>query len=135
MSNPPLVMDGPPQLVLYAVRNRDRQYFWAKGRKGYGDTWVDELKMARIYAKIGPARGTVTFFANAYPQYGIPEIVELRVNEVVALQETARVKKSMDRKAKKKAEYARRHAEWEAEQAQKNLAEAQATLRRLGRTV
>ena len=128
-------MDGPPQLVLYAVRNKDGQYFRAKGYGGYGDTWVDELKKARIYAKIGPARGTVTWFANHHPKYGIPQIVELRVTEVFALNETERVKKSMDRKAKKKAEYARRHAEWEAEQAQKNLAEAQATLRRLGRTV
>lgn len=121
-----------PLLVLYAVRNRDGQYFRSKGY-GYGDTWVDELKKARIYAKIGPARGTVTFFANAYPQFGIPEILELRVNDVVVLQETERVQKSMDRKAKKVADRVRRHAEWEAEQAHKKLAEATETLRRLRR--
>ena len=120
-----------PFLVLYAVRNRDGQYFRAKGYGGSGDTWVDSLQKARIYPKIGPARSQVTFFANNYPKFGIPELVELRVTDVVVLDETARVKKSMDRKAKTEAAAKAYWAKCKLEEAEKQMAEAQATIRRL----
>jgi hypothetical protein len=123
-----------PLVVLYAVRNKDGQYFRAKGYGGSGDTWVDSLKKARIYSKPGPARAQVTFFANNYPKYGIPELVELRVTEVVAFKEEIRVMKSQYRKEKEKAERAKRDAEQERKYAEKQLAEAQETLRRLGKT-
>lgn len=125
-------MNDPTLLTLYAVRNRDGQYMRAKGYGGYGETWVDDIKKARIYPKPGPARAQVTFFANTYPQFGIPELVELHVTRVEAVQETARVQKSMDRKAKAAAEAKKRHAEWELEQARRKLAEAQATISKLG---
>ena len=121
-------------MTVYAVRNKDGEYFRAKGYCGSGDTWVDSLKKARIYPKPGPARAQVTFFANNWPEFGVPELVELRVTEVVVLNEDKRVKKSQYRKEKEKAERAKRHAEWEHQKAQKQLKEAQETLRRLGRT-
>ena len=120
-----------PLMVLYAVRNRDGHYFRAKGYGGYGDTWVPDLKKARIYPRPGPARAQVTFFANHHPKYGIPELVELRVTEVVAIQETERIRKVQTRKAKQEAESAKRHAQWEKDQAQKKLSEAKETLARL----
>ena len=123
-----------PLMTVYAVRNKDGEYFRAKGYGGSGDTWVDSLKKARIYPKPGPARAQVTFFANNWPEFGVPELVELRVTEVVVLNEDKRVKKSQYRKEKEKAERAKRHAEWEHQKAQKQLKEAQETLRRLGRT-
>ena len=118
-------------LMLYAVRNRDGKYFRAKGFGGCGETWVDSLNKARIYPKPGPARSQVTFFANNYPKFGVPDLVELHVTEVVVLAERERVKKSQDRKAKEEAADAERHAQWEKEQAQIKLNEAQTTLKRL----
>jgi len=123
-----------PLMTVYAVRNKDGEYFRAKGYGGSGDTWVDSLKKARIYPKPGPARAQVTFFANKWPEFGVPELVELRVTEVVVLNEDKRVKKSQDRKEREIAEQEMRHAEWEQQQAQKQLKEAQETLRRLGKT-
>lgn len=122
-----------PLLTLYAVQNRDGEYFRAKGFGGCGDTWVSDLKKARIYPRPGPARAQVTFFASNYPQFGVPKLVALNVTEVVTVDETSRVQKSQDRKAKQEAERAKRHAEWERDRAQKQLEEAQRTLARLGR--
>ena len=102
--NPPLVMEPDVKLVLYAVRNKDGWYFRAKGG-GLRGNWVDSLKKARIYSKPGPARAQVTFFANNYPKYGVPELVELRVTEVVTLNEDVRVKKSMNRKPRHKKRF------------------------------
>jgi len=118
-------------MTLYAVRNKDGQYFRAKGYGGSGETWVDSLSRARIYPKPGPARAQVTFFANNYPQYGIPKLVELHVTEVVDVDETSRVQKSQNRKAKEIVERKRRHAEWEKEQAEHKINEAKETLQRL----
>jgi hypothetical protein len=119
-------------LTMYAVRNRDGQFFRAKGYGGSGDTWVDSLKKARLYSKVGPARAQVTYFANKYPQYGIPELIELWVTDGGVLNEEDRVKKSQDRQAKQKARWEKSLAEYNRKQAEKKLAEAQETLSRLG---
>lgn len=118
-------------LTMYAVRNQEGKFFRAKGYGGYGDTWVDDLKKAKIYPRIGQARSRVTFFANTYPQYGIPDLVELRVTEMIAVQEVKRVKKSQSRKEKHEAEMKKQRAEWEKKRAEEQIAKAQATLRRL----
>jgi hypothetical protein len=123
-----------PILVLYAVRNRDGQYFRAKGYGGGGATWVDDIKKARIYPKAGPARAQVTFFATKYPQYGVPDLVELHVTETVVADETTRVKKSLDRKAKFVAASQARRAQWEMDRANQKLAEATMELQRLRET-
>lgn len=107
-----------PLLIMYAVRNRDKKYFRAKGYGGTGDTWVDSLSKARIYPKVGPARAQVTFFANNYPKFGIPDLVALLVTDVVVVNEKERVKESQKRKAKEDAKYAAYKAKWEQEQAE-----------------
>ena len=48
-------------LIMYAVRNRDGQYFRAKGYGGSGESWIEGLARARIYPRPGPARQVVTF--------------------------------------------------------------------------
>ena len=110
--------DDASMMVLYAVRNKNGQYFRAKGFGGGGDTWVDELRKARIYPRIGPARATVTYFALHHPSFCVPDLVELHITKVVAVQEVDRVKKS----AQKKEEQA---ARWHAKQAQIDLARAE----------
>lgn len=90
------------ELELYVVRNNEGKYFHSKGYGGYGNNWVDELKGARIYAKIGPARSQVSFWASAYPKYGTPVIVVLTVTASKVLQEDDRVKKAAIKRKKEK---------------------------------
>ena len=95
-------------LKFYAIRNRDGKYMRSKGFGGHGEKWVDELKKAKIYPKIGGARSQVTYWANNYPEYGIPELIELNVTEMAVVSEEERVKKSItDKKI--------RQAKWKAE--------------------
>ncbi len=69
---------------LYVVRNRDGQFFRAKGFGGSGDSWVDDLGKARFYAKIAPAKSQVTFFAKHHPKYGTPAILEFTLDVAAA---------------------------------------------------
>ena len=124
-------MDQEPLLKFYAVQNRDGMFFRSKGYGGYGETWVDSLAKAKVYTRPGPARGQVTFFANNYPKFGIPTLIELHVTKMILITETDRVKKSQDRKAKDEAAFEKRQAEWELKQAKRKLNEAKDTIDRL----
>ena len=42
-------------MKLYAVRSKDGKYFRAKGYGGYGESWVDDIKNARLYKKLSQA--------------------------------------------------------------------------------
>ena len=64
-------------MKLYAVRNQEGKYFRAKGYGGYGNSWVKELEKAKLYSKLAQARSRVTWWYNAYPDYGICDIVVL----------------------------------------------------------
>jgi len=81
------------KMKLYAVRNAEGKWFRRKGYGGYGATWVDDFSKATIYNKIGSARSRVTFFAKTWPEYGIPDLVELNVTSTKVLDETERVEK------------------------------------------
>lgn len=120
------------KIKLYAVRNKEGNWFRAKGYGGYGKTWTCDIKRARLYAKITPARSQVTFFANKWPEYGIPDIVEFSIGEVKILDETERVKK----KQKEKIEYEKKQKilrqEWQTKRAKEKLLKAQEELDRLG---
>lgn len=122
-----------PLISFYAVRNEQGKYFRSTGYCGYGDTWVDSLNKAKIYSRIGPARGQVTYFANAYPEYEIPEIVELQVTNAIAIKETARVKKAQENKAKADAKYTKYIAEYTRRNAEKQIADAQNILNNLNK--
>jgi hypothetical protein len=109
-------------LELYVVKNSDGKYFRAKGYGHYGHSWVDDIKQARIYAKLSPARSQVTFWANNYSQYGTPVILKLTATVTEILDEVERVKKANEKRvlaeksqkiseAKRKMENARRDME------------------------
>lgn len=66
--------------TFYAVRNKKGKFFRSRGI-GYGDRWVDNLSDAKVYGKIGPAKGAVTYWAKSFPEYGVPDIVEITVTE------------------------------------------------------
>ena len=118
------------ELQFYGVRNKEGKWFRAKGYGGYGETWVKELKKARIYNRIGPARAQVSYFSNEYPEYGIPDIILFKCTELVVLDETERVLKQKKSKefAEKKREMINRkrdleEAQRQFEQSQKRLKE------------
>ena len=125
-------------LILYTVRNEKGQYFRAKGYGGSGNTWVDDINKAKIYGRIGGARGTITWFANNYPKYPTPELVKLTVTGFEVLDETKRVEKAKQKKIKEEAERKKREAERrkadaerELQNAERKLAEAKATIKKL----
>jgi hypothetical protein len=94
--------NDPLQLSVYIVRNQEGKYCRTKGYGGYGSTWVDDILKAKVYTKLSGARTRVGYFANAWPQYGVPSIIKLMVTEVEVLDEADRVAKSREDKRKKK---------------------------------
>ena len=86
------------ELTFYIVKSKDGKYFRSKGYSGYGQSWVEDVKSAKVYQKIGPARAQVTFWAMEYPLYGIPDIVELTVTGTNVLDESDRVNKAIKKK-------------------------------------
>jgi len=109
-------------LELYVVVNNKGQFFRAKGYGGGGQNWVDDIRKAKIYGKLGPARSTVTYFSQD-PKYPVPIIAKLKVDGYEVLDEKERVKKVLDKKKKEKEER-------EVRQAQSNLKSAEAALKR-----
>ena len=122
-------------LKLYVVRNKEGQYFHAKGRSSYGKTWVDDIQNARIYAKIGPARSIVSYFAKHYPKYGFPEIYELSIDSMTLKNETERVKKVLKKDAEEKLANELRNKKYEIELAEKQIKAAQEKLNQLRSSV
>ena len=100
-------------LELYAVRNKEGKWFRAKGYGGYGETWVDDINQAKFYAKIGQARSRVTFFANEYPTFGIPDLVKLTVTKMEVMNEGTRVKKAIQTKKEQEIKSKINRLKWE----------------------
>lgn len=64
-------------LEFYVVRNKEGKYLRSKGYSGYGQSWVSELKKAKVYTKKNGATGQITYWATNYPEYGVPELIPL----------------------------------------------------------
>ena len=116
---------------FYVVRNKEWKYFRAKGVNGRGKTWTDSLETARIYAKVAPARGIASFFASAYPAFGIPDVVRMEVGKIEVLDESERVAAAVEKKrlAKEKADL--RNKEYRLKQAQDAVDQAKIKLDKL----
>ena len=93
--------------VLYAIRNSDGQWFRRKGYGGRDESWTPDFTKARIYARIGGARGVIGFFANNYPKYPAPNLVSLLIDRVEVINEAERIAKQ--KIAKQNAENKREH--------------------------
>ena len=120
------------RLKLYAVRNKEGNWFRAKGYGGYGKTWTCDIKQARLWAKISPARSQVTFFSNKWPKYGIPDIVEFSIGGFEVLDETERVQEKQRRKIEYEKKQEIEHRKWEIKRAKEKMQKAQEELDRLG---
>jgi hypothetical protein len=118
-------------LILYAVRNSQGQYFKAKGYGGSGASWVDDINKARIYGRTGGARGTITWFATNHPKYPTPDLIKLTVTGIEVMDETKRVEKAKQKKATEEANRIKRQAEYQLKEAERKLADAQATIKKL----
>ncbi len=118
-------------LILYAVRNSKGQYFKAKGYNGSGASWVDDINKARIYGRTGGARGTITWFATNHPSYPTPDLIKLTVTGIEVMDEKARVAKAKQKKATEQANRIKRQAEYQLAEAERKLADAQATIKKL----
>lgn len=99
------------EMEFFLVRNQEGKYFRAKGFSGSGLTWVEKAQDAKVYTKLGQARSRVTFFANNYPQYGIPEIIQIHVVAGEVLVEEKRVKKAIKTKELKDLQYKKKQLE------------------------
>jgi hypothetical protein len=118
-------------ITLYAVRNREGRWFRSKGYGGYGDTWVADVEKAKLYTRIGQARGRVSFFASKWPEHGVPEIVVFTATPTGVLNETGRIEKVTRQKARQEAKRAVRVKQAEIERATRDKQDAEARLARL----
>jgi hypothetical protein len=85
-------------LEFYVVRSKDGKYLRSKGYGGYGRSWVDELKKAKVYTKKGPACAQVTWWATNYPDYGTPDLVPIIGTLGEPIDQTKRVLESRYKK-------------------------------------
>ena len=112
-------------LLFYIVINSSGQFFRAKGYGGYGETWTNDIKKAKIYGKIGPARARVTWFASTYPNYPPPAIIKLSVGQFELLEEKGRVTKEIKTKEEKEAGRKKKNALRQFEYARDTFIRAQ----------
>jgi hypothetical protein len=118
--------------TFYLVRNKEGKFFRSKGWGGYGDTWVEDPKRARVYQKISQARSRVSFFANNYPEYGVPDLVAISASQGIVLDESKRVEKAKKSAVLKASKQAKCRAEQEKKYSEADLARARARLAALG---
>lgn len=122
------------EIDIFVVRNKEGKYFRAKGYGGYGQTWVDNIKSARLYSKIGAARAIVTFFASKYPSYGVPEILRLTVSGMTVVDDKDRVTKVLETKRKAEETRGVREAAHKLKVAKEHFEKAKDRLAKLSRS-
>ena len=91
-------MEVQIDLKLYAVQSKDGKWLRAKGYSGSGNSWVENIEDAKIYPKLGNARRQVTWWSNHFSDFGIPHVIEFSITKGLIIDETERVKKSMEKK-------------------------------------
>lgn len=81
-------------LTFYIVKSQDGKYLRTTGFGGNGEHWVSDIKKAKVWNKIGPAHSQVTWWSNAYPDFGIPMVIPLVATPGEPIDQTDRVKKA-----------------------------------------
>ena len=112
-------------MEFFVLQNEKGQFFRRKGYGGSGDTWVDSLDTARVWAKIGGARSVSSYFYNAYPKYPPLKIVKLTVSAAEIIDDSARLEKARIKKIKAAEARKLQESKYRLEQAQKDLQRAQ----------
>ena len=119
------------KLDLYVVVNQEGKFFRAVGYGGGGESWVDTIDKAKIYAKLGQARSRVTWWNNTYPKYGMPVILKLTATGTEIINEVERVEKAKEKKLMEEANRKKTQEKWALEDAERKLKEAQAEIKRI----
>jgi hypothetical protein len=119
-----LIVEPNPELVLYAVRSQQGQYFRAKGYQGYGESWVDTLQEAKIYGKIGMAKRQATYWGAHFPKYGTPDVIKLTLGSMEVIDQKSRVEKFKLKKAQEEAKEKERRAKERIKEAHADIARA-----------
>lgn len=119
------------ELALYTLRNQEGLWFRSKGYGGTGNNWVQDFSKAKLYSKIGPARGQISYYANHYPDYPAPTLVKLLIGQIVEIDETDRVEKQRIKKLEEQARRERREQEWQLKYAKERAKKALADVERL----
>jgi len=117
-----------PVMELFAVRNSAGQWLRSQGYGGGGKTWVDNLSKARIYSAISPARARVTFFANNYPDWPVPDLVRLVVTRAETVDDSARVDAAVGKLQRERDEREVKQGRLDLKKAKANLERAQQRL-------
>lgn len=66
-----------PVLEFFVVRSSSGQFFRSKGQNYSRSSWVDDIKDAKVYTKIGPAKAQATWWTHNFPDFGVPDVVVL----------------------------------------------------------
>lgn len=98
-------------LNFYAVRSKDGKWLRAKGYGGSGESWVTDIAKAKIYGNTRAPKSQITFWANNYPKFGVPDLVRITMGKCEYLDQEARVSDYKIKKDLKKAQSEVR--EWE----------------------
>jgi len=112
-------------LQFYLVRSRDGKYLHRKGYGGYSDSWSKDILKARVYTKIGQARAQVTWWANAFPKYGVATIVRFEAKEAEVIDESKRVKQRNKKCEERELAAEKREAKRQLKAAEARLARAE----------
>lgn len=102
MENQTIKAELLSKLEFYMLMSNDK-FFRTKGYNGYGESWIDDIKKAKVWTRIGPARSAQTFFSDQkYLSKGfpIPTIVKLTPLGVEMIDDTDRIKKAQVKKFK-----------------------------------
>ncbi len=120
-------------LTLYALIHTDGDFFSHMVgnylRKPTVHT-VSDINEAKIYSKLGTARGRMTKLRDI-PDAGNFMLLKILATNCEIIDESERLDKVAQRKAKAVAQRAERSAKWARERAERDLARAQAELARL----
>ena len=98
--------DSPITIQVSRLSRLDDLWFRRKGYGGSGDSWVTEFHKARIFARIGGARGIVSWWAKNYPTYAVPNLVILHIGQIEAIDETQRLADAKVKEELRKAKQA-----------------------------
>lgn len=118
-------------LSLYAIRSKDGKWYKNVGfgdSRRSGKSWVDSLDKARIYAKIGQARGRISWWTANFPGFGAPDLIELKITEIKVLDDSAAITKNKRKKlqaalknAENTLEYYQKHNYGEIKETKKDI--------------
>jgi len=110
-------------IEIYVIQDDKGYYFPAKNYKGHN--WTDDIKFARIYTKLPPARTIVTQTSKQYPDKPIPVILKMAAFVTEVMNETERVKEAKEKIINEKQMQEVNNAKWKLKQAEKDLQKAE----------